>query len=86
MATKPAGLADCECGRVGYMLILCQEHAPIPYVLTDRGRRDVRKMRQWDAIFATLEERRRSSPRAAAAQKAWETRRAAGRARSTVKA
>jgi len=69
---EPAGLAGCACGRIGYMLILCQEHAPIPYVLTTKGAREARKMRQWDAIFETLETRRNSlSP----AQKAVQTRR-----------
>lgn len=72
MTTKERGLADCECGRVGYMLILCQEHAPIPYTLTVCGAREARKMRQWDAIFETLEARRNGlSP----AQKAVQTRR-----------
>jgi hypothetical protein len=74
-ATKPNGLADCECGRVGYMLILCQIHAPIPYTLTPRGEREARKMSQWDVIFGPLEERRANSPASVAARKAWATRR-----------
>lgn len=45
-----AAFANCTCARIGYALFLCQEHAPIPYVLTDRGKREVRHMRQWDAI------------------------------------
>jgi len=55
---EPAGMAACECARIGYMLILCQEHAPIPYVLTPLGHRDARahgeNMKQWDAIKDSL--------------------------------
>lgn len=60
---EPRGMAPCGCGRIGdgYALVLCQEHAPIPYELTDRGRRDAKKLRQWDAIAATL--RDHGSPR-----------------------
>jgi hypothetical protein len=49
-------LPPCDCGRVngGYALFLCHEHAPIPYELTERGHREARKLRQWDAIEATL--------------------------------
>ena len=53
-------ISDCTCVRVGYALYLCQAHAPIPYELTDRGRRDVRHMRQWDAIKDGLVESNRA--------------------------
>jgi hypothetical protein len=69
-------MAPCECGRVGYALHLCQEHAPIPYTLSTRGQREARKLRQWDVIFGPLEDRRRTSAASAAARKAWVTRRA----------
>ena len=60
---EPRGMAPCGCGRVGdgYALVLCQEHAPIPYALTDRGRRDIRHLRQWDAIEGML--RTQGTPR-----------------------
>ena len=46
----------CICGRVGdsYALLLCTVDAPIPYTLTVRGKREARKMLQWDAIGETL--------------------------------
>lgn len=69
-------LLECGCGRIGYSLVLCQEHAPIPYELTPRGRRDVRHMRQWDAVFETLEQRQAERPASQSARKAWATRRA----------
>lgn len=72
----PTQLAECGCGRIGYAMVLCQEHAPIPYELTPRGRRDVRHMRQWDAIFGTLLARQEAKPASAAARKAWATRKA----------
>lgn len=71
----PQSLLTCGCGRNGYALVLCPEHAPIPYVVTDRGRREVRRMRQWDAVFETLEATRESNPRRKAALRAWVTRR-----------
>jgi hypothetical protein len=50
----------CFCGRVGdsFALLLCKVDAPIPYVLTERGRREARKLRQWDVLFGPLDERR----------------------------
>lgn len=50
----PPSLLECGCGRNGYVLVLCAEHAPIPYELTDRGKREVSRMRQWDAIKDTV--------------------------------
>jgi hypothetical protein len=73
--SESRGLAECECGRIGYALFLCQEHAPIPYTLTVKGIRGARKMRQWDVIFGPLEERRANSAGSVAARKAWATRR-----------
>jgi hypothetical protein len=48
---------DCFCGRVGddYTLLLCKVDAPIPYVLTPRGRRDAANIKQWDVIGPLLE-------------------------------
>jgi len=58
MATKCEAprLGGCLCARIGYMLILCEEHAPIPYELTPRGHREVGRMRQWDAIKDSVTE------------------------------
>lgn len=78
----PTVLRECLCARIGYALLLCEEHAPIPFQLTDRGRRDARRMKQWDAIFDTLVERQAASPGSERARKAWATRRANGRTRS----
>ena len=52
------GRGDCACGRVGdtYALVLCQDHAPIPYELTDKGRREAQRMTQWDAVKGSLVE------------------------------
>ncbi len=47
-------MAACTCARIGYAIFLCQEHAPIPYEITQRGRRAVGNMKQWDAIEPTL--------------------------------
>ena len=58
-ARKPSpGMGSCACGRVGdsYALVLCQEHAPIPYEVTERGRREAGLMKQWDAIHPSLVE------------------------------
>jgi hypothetical protein len=58
MPRKPSEplLRPCACHRDGYMMVICQEHAPIPFELTDRGRRDIRHMKQWDAIEPLLRE------------------------------
>ena len=60
MASKKEsrGMGSCDCGRVGdgYGFVICRLDAPIPYELTDRGRRDVRRMTQWQAIEPMLKE------------------------------
>lgn len=53
---------QCMCGRIGdtYALLLCPIDAPIPFVLTPRGVREARKLRQWDVLFEPLEQRRKA--------------------------
>ena len=61
MTTKPEprGMAECTCARIGYALFLCQEHAPIPYTVTVKGRREVDHLKQWDVIAPLLRGRKR---------------------------
>jgi hypothetical protein len=59
-AAAKADFSDrCCCGRVGdtYALLLCPVDAPIPFVLSAKGARAARRMKQWDAIFETLDRR-----------------------------
>jgi hypothetical protein len=54
---------DCFCGRVGddYTLLLCKVDAPIPYVLTPRGKRDAAHIKQWDVLQPVLEAGRKAA-------------------------
>ena len=61
MANGKSDFSDrCMCGRVGdtYALLLCPVDAPIPFLLTVKGQREARKLRQWDVLFGPLEERK----------------------------
>lgn len=52
---------DCTCTRIGtYAVFVCQNCTPIPFTVTDRGRRDVGGMRQWDAIKDSVTESHRA--------------------------
>jgi hypothetical protein len=56
-------ITDCACVRAGYALLLCQNHAPIPFELTDRGRRAAHHMTKWDAIEGVVESGNRERAR-----------------------
>jgi hypothetical protein len=55
MAEAKADFSDrCCCGRVGdtFALLLCPVDAPIPFLLSPKGQRTARHMKQWGAIYA----------------------------------